>query len=65
MESVCTWDGTGCEFESLSVSNIIISYPMFKEPTITWVCLGFFGYIWIDTKIVLKKIIDLSKQIVF
>ena len=25
------------------------------EPTITWVPLGFSGYIWLDTKIVLKK----------
>ena len=28
---------------------------MFIEPTITWVPSGFSGYIWIDTKIVLKK----------
>ena len=27
---------------------------MFIEPTITWVPLGFSGYIWLDTKIVLK-----------
>ena len=26
---------------------------MFIEPTITWVPLGFSGYIWLDTKIVL------------
>ena len=32
----------------LAVSDI---YPMFIEPTITWVS----GYIWLDTKIVLKK----------
>ena len=32
-----------------------ISYPMFIEPTITWVSLGFSGYIWLVTKIVLKK----------
>ena len=28
---------------------------MFIEPTISWVPLGFSGYIWLDTKIVLKK----------
>ena len=28
---------------------------MFIEPTITWVSSGFSGYIWLDTKIVLKK----------
>ena len=32
-----------------------ISYPMFIEPMITWVPSGFSGYIWLDTKIVLKK----------
>ena len=36
----------------LAVSDI---YPMFTEPTITWVSSGFSGYIWLDTKIVLKK----------
>ena len=36
----------------LEVSDI---YPMFIEPTITWVPSGFSGYIWLDTKIVLKK----------
>ena len=35
----------------LAVSDI---YPMFIEPTITWVPSGFSGYIWLDTKIVLK-----------
>ena len=34
-----------------SVSDI---YSMFIEPTITWVLLGFTGYMWLDTKIVLK-----------
>ena len=29
---------------------------MFIEPTITWVPSGFSGYIWRDTKIVLKAI---------
>ena len=28
---------------------------MFIEPTITWFPSGFSGYIWLDTKIVLKK----------
>ena len=36
----------------LAVSDI---YPMFIEPTITWVPSGFSGYIWLDTKVVLKK----------
>ena len=49
--STPAWDGTGCEFDS-AVSDI---YPMFIEPTITWVPSGFSGYIWLDTKIVLKK----------
>ena len=30
-------------------------YPMFIEPTITWVPSGFSGYIWLNTKIVLKN----------
>ena len=29
---------------------------MFIEPTITWVPSGFCGYIWLDKKIVFKKI---------
>ena len=36
----------------LAVSDI---YPMFIEPTITWVSSGFSGYLWLDTKIVSKK----------
>ena len=32
-----------------------ISYPMFIEPMITRVLSGFSGYIWLETKIVLKK----------
>ena len=31
---------------------------MFIEPTITWVPSGFSGYIWLGTKIVLKKQLD-------
>ena len=30
-------------------------YPMFIEPTIIWAPSEFSGYIWLDTKIVLKK----------
>ena len=37
-----------------SVGYIII-YPMFIEPTITWVPPGFSGYIWLDKKMVFKK----------
>ena len=51
--SAPAWDGTGREFDSWAVSDI---YPMFMEPTITWVPSGFSGYIWLDTKIVLKKL---------
>ena len=50
--------GTGCEFDFLAVSDI---YPMFIEPTITWVPSGFSGYIWLDTKIVLKKVSELER----
>ena len=32
--SAPTWDGTGCEFNSWQCPDI---YPMFIEPTITWV----------------------------
>ena len=31
---------------------------MFIEPTITWVLSGFSGYIWLNTKIVLKITVD-------
>ena len=67
--SAHTLDGTGCEFNSWQCNcncqpNIAneseasvgyISYPIFIEPTITLVPSGFFGYIWLDTKTVLKK----------
>ena len=33
------------------------TYPTFIEPTITWVPSGFSGYMWLDTKIVIKIII--------
>ena len=36
---------------------------MFIEPTITWVPSGFSGYIWLDTKIVLKKKNEASQHI--
>ena len=41
----------------MAVSDI---YPMFIEPTITWVPSGFSGYIWLDTKIVFEKIYMLN-----
>ena len=50
--SAPAWDGTGCEFRFLAVSDI---YPMFIEPTIIWVPSVFSGYIWLDTKTVKKK----------
>ena len=33
---------------------------MFIKPTITWVPSGFSGYIWLDTKIVLKKLLGVG-----
>ena len=54
-ESVRAWDRTGCVFKSWLCRIYIVSYPMLIEPTITWVPSGFSGYIWLDTKIVLKK----------
>ena len=39
-----------------------ISYPMFIEPTIARVPSGFSGYIWLDTKIVLKKERRLNRE---
>ena len=44
--------GTEQVVSSIPGSDI---YPMFIEPMITWVPSGFSGYIWLDTKIVLKK----------
>ena len=32
-----------------------VSYPIFIEPTNTWVPLGFSGYIWLDTKNCVNK----------
>ena len=41
----------------LSSSPAVVSntYPVFIEPAITRIPSGFSGYIWLDTKIVLKK----------
>ena len=41
----------------LSSSPAVVSdtYPMFIEPMTTRVPSGFSGYIWLDTKILLKK----------
>ena len=39
----------------LEVSDIHV-YPMFTEITNTWIPSGFSGYIWLDTKSVLKKL---------
>ena len=50
------WDRTGCEFDFFQC-RIGYIYSMFIESTITWVPSGFSGYIyvWLDTRIVLKK----------
>ena len=50
--STPAWDGTGCEFDSWQLRI----YPMFTEPTITWVPSGLSGYIWLDTKTVIKSV---------
>ena len=55
------WDRTVCEFDSWQCR---ILYPMFPEPTITWVPSGFSGYIWLDTKNVLKKMVNINRDIV-
>ena len=54
VESACTWGEKG----SSSVLAVSDTYPMFIEPTITQITRvpsGFSGYIWLDTKIVLKQ----------
>ena len=43
-----------------SISDSVRIYPMFIEPTITWVPSGFSGYIWLDTKIVFRKTVCVS-----
>ena len=53
--SASAWVGKDV-MSSIPSSVKYISYPMFIEPTDTWVPLGFSGYIRVDTKIVLKKI---------
>ena len=40
-----------------------MSYPMFIEPTITRVSQEFSGYIWLDTKNLLKR--DVSARFLF
>ena len=45
------WDGTGCEFDSW---QCLIYIPC----SLSLRLLGFSGYIWLDTKIVLKKKIE-------
>ena len=47
--------GTEQVVSSIPGSVGYISYPMFIEPTITWVPSGFSEYVWLDTKIVLKR----------
>ena len=41
-----------------------ISDPMLIGPTITWVLSGFSGYIWLDTKIVLKNVFSFHPKTV-
>ena len=64
---------TDCKYPSLWPSGISVhlrqmrlqvrvlavsdTYPMFTEPTITRAPLEFSGYIWLDTKIVLKIVV--------
>ena len=50
VESARTWDGKGCD---RAMSDI---YPMFIEHMFNRVSSGFSGYIWLDTKIVLKAL---------
>ena len=50
-----------------SIPDLSDIYPMFIEPTITWFPSGFSEYIWLDTKIVLKKtarLLNLDGQII-
>ena len=51
----------GCYKQMSAIKEGVIMrlrvYPMFIEPTITWVPSGFSEYIWLDTKIVLKNYI--------
>ena len=60
VESACTTLATELVVSSIPGSVRYISYPMFIEPRITRVPSGFSGYIWLDIKIVLKKIILLT-----
>ena len=61
--TVALWDrrvlGTEQVLSSIPGCVGYISYPMFKEPMITWVPSGFSGYIWLETKKnVLKKLMN-------
>ena len=49
--------GTEQVVSSIPGSVGYTSYPMFIEPTITYVPSEFSGYIWLDTKIVFKNMI--------
>ena len=48
--------GTEQVVSSIPGSVGYISFSIFVKPMITRVSLGFFEYIWLDTKIVLKKV---------
>ena len=50
VESVCTWDGTGCEFDSWQCRIYIISHVQRAYDYLGPGSLA--GYIWLDTKIV-------------
>ena len=57
VESGRTWDRTSCEFESWQCRIYITSHiHRAYTITITRVISGFPGYIWLDTRIGLKKI---------
>ena len=51
--SVTVWDGTGCEFDSLTVSDI---YHMYIEPTITRVPSWFLDTYGLTQKLCSKNI---------
>ena len=43
-----------------SIPDSVRYNPMFIEPTITWVPSRFSGYIWLDTKNVLKSVCEID-----
>ena len=54
--SICTWDGTGCQFDSCQywiyiISHVHRAYDYLGIFRVLWV----HNYIWLDTQIVLKK----------